>query len=155
METKGVAFCSVPGPLQPVQRAELWGAIQALQACTPVFVGVDNKNVANHVGNLLAGRWKDRPPPLVKGGDLLHYVSDILRLREGSTVRVCKVKGDSTKDMVARGMVRRADNAAQKKSLNKLAPSRSIRWKGSLTCGQATFRTVHIHECETVAVLRL
>ena len=59
-------LCSVPGPLQSVQRAELWGVILALQACTPVFVGVDNKNVVNHVGNLLSGRWKGRPFPLVK-----------------------------------------------------------------------------------------
>ena len=27
------------------------GFILALQACTPVFVGVDNKNFVNHVGN--------------------------------------------------------------------------------------------------------
>ena len=54
-------FCSVPGSLQSVQRAELWGLILALQACTPVFVGVDNKNVVNHVGNLLSGHWKGRP----------------------------------------------------------------------------------------------
>ena len=46
-------FCSVPGSLQSVQRAELWGVILAVQACTPVFVGVDNQNVVNHVGNLL------------------------------------------------------------------------------------------------------
>ena len=57
---------SVPGPLQSVQRAELWGVILALQACTSVFVGVDNKNVVNHVGNLISGKWKGRPFPLVK-----------------------------------------------------------------------------------------
>ena len=35
-------FCSVPGPLQTVQRAELWGIILALQASSSVHLGVDN-----------------------------------------------------------------------------------------------------------------
>ena len=100
---------SVPGPLQSVQRAELWGVILALQACTPVFVGVDNKNVVNHVGNLLSRRWKGRPFPLVKDGDLLRIIDDMIRVRGYDTVRVCKVKGHATEDMVARGRVRRED----------------------------------------------
>ena len=80
-----------------------------MQACTPVFVGVDNKNVVNHVGHLLTGRWKGRPLPLVKDGDLLQLVADVLHVRGRHTVRVCKVKGHATEDMVAQGMVRRAD----------------------------------------------
>ena len=36
------AFVSVPGPLQTVQRAELWGVILALQSDKAVHVGVDN-----------------------------------------------------------------------------------------------------------------
>ena len=36
------AFISVPGPLQTVQRAELWGVILALQASDAVHLGVDN-----------------------------------------------------------------------------------------------------------------
>ena len=35
-------FCSVPVPLQTVQRAELWGVILALQAKDGVHLGVDN-----------------------------------------------------------------------------------------------------------------
>ena len=38
-------YCSVPGPLQSVQRAELWGVILALQASRGVHLGVDNLNV--------------------------------------------------------------------------------------------------------------
>ena len=35
-------FCSVPGPLQSVQRAEMWGVISALQSSGAVHLGVDN-----------------------------------------------------------------------------------------------------------------
>ena len=35
------AFCSVPGPLQPVQRAEMWVVVLAIQAGAAVYVGVD------------------------------------------------------------------------------------------------------------------
>ena len=45
-------FCSVPGPLQSVQRAELWGVILALQTTRAVHLGVDNLNVVRHVGRL-------------------------------------------------------------------------------------------------------
>ena len=68
---------SVPGPLQSVQRAEIWGGYLALQACTPVFVGVDNKNVVNHVGHLL-------------DGDLLQLVADILHVRAGARSKYAK-----------------------------------------------------------------
>ena len=40
---------SVPGPLQTVQRAELWGVILALQSSDAVHVGVDNLGVVRHV----------------------------------------------------------------------------------------------------------
>ena len=46
-------FCSVPGPLQSVQRAELWGVILALQSSVAVHLGVDNLGVVRHVGRLL------------------------------------------------------------------------------------------------------
>ena len=34
-------FCSVPGPLQSVQRAEMWGIILALQSADALHLGVD------------------------------------------------------------------------------------------------------------------
>ena len=43
-------FCSVPGPLQSVQRAEMWRFILALQSCGAVHLGVDNLSVVRHVG---------------------------------------------------------------------------------------------------------
>ena len=48
-------FCSVPGPLQSVQRAEMWGVILALQSSSSVHLGVDNLGVVRHVGRLLDG----------------------------------------------------------------------------------------------------
>ena len=47
-----MAFVSVPGPLQTVQRAELWGVVLALQSAEAVHVGVDNLGVVRHVGRL-------------------------------------------------------------------------------------------------------
>ena len=46
-------FVSVPGPLQTVQRAELWVATLALQSSDAVHIGVDNLGVVRHVGRLL------------------------------------------------------------------------------------------------------
>ena len=54
-------YCSVPGPLQTVQRAEIWGVLVALQGCIRVHVGVDNPNVVNHVSRILDGRCTSKP----------------------------------------------------------------------------------------------
>ena len=54
-------FCSVPGPLQTVQRAQLWEVILALQASEAVHFGVDNLNVVRLVGRLLDGVLPSRP----------------------------------------------------------------------------------------------
>ena len=51
----GRGFCSVPVPLQSVQRAEMWGVILALQSSGAVHLGVDNLSVVRHVGRLLDG----------------------------------------------------------------------------------------------------
>ena len=48
-------FSSVLGPLQTVQRAEMWGVILALQTSRAVHLGVDNLGVVRHVGRLLDG----------------------------------------------------------------------------------------------------
>ena len=58
-------FCSVPRPLQSVQRAEMWGVILALQSSGAVHLGVDNLSVVRHVGRLLDGR---RGPTLFELG---------------------------------------------------------------------------------------
>ena len=53
-------FCSVPGLLQTVQRAELWGIILALQASDSVHLGVDNLGVVRHVGRMLDDKLPSR-----------------------------------------------------------------------------------------------
>ena len=69
-------FCSVPGPLQSVQRAEMWGVILALQSSGAVHLGVDNLGVVRHVGRLLDGRHGPTPFELVKDGDLLLLIEN-------------------------------------------------------------------------------
>ena len=86
-------FCAVPGPLQSVQRAELWGVILALQSSGAVHLGVDTLSVVRHVGRLLDGRCGSVPFELVKDGDLLLLIERMLRFPGLDTVRITKVKG--------------------------------------------------------------
>ena len=103
------AFVSVPGPLQTVQRAELWGVILALQSNKAVHVGVDNLGVVRHVGRLLDGLPPSVPFELVTDGDLLVLIRRMIDLRGGDTVRITKVKGHADEGMVADGRVRVLD----------------------------------------------
>ena len=102
-------YCSVPGPLQSVQRAELWGVILALQASGGVHLGVGNLNVVRHVGRLLDGCFGARPFEILKDGDLLFLIHRLLCLRGFDTVRISKVKGHASEDMVVDGRVRDLD----------------------------------------------
>ena len=54
-------FCSVPGPLQSVQRAEMWGVILALQSSGAVHLGVDNLGGVRHVGRLVDSHYGSVP----------------------------------------------------------------------------------------------
>ena len=64
-------FCSVPGPLQTVQRAELWVVILPLQANDGVHLGIVSLGVVRHVGRILDGQVSSRPCELLPDGDLL------------------------------------------------------------------------------------
>ena len=103
-------FVSVPGPLQTVQRAELWGVILALQSSDAVHVGVDNLGVVRHVGRLLDGGNCAHPFELVIDGDLLVLIRRMLDLRGRDTVRITRVKGHADEGMVLDGRVRELDN---------------------------------------------
>ena len=102
-------FCSVPGPLQSVQRAEMWGVILALQSSCAVHLGVDNLGVVRHVGRLLDGCHGPVPFELVKDGDLRMLIERILHLRGLATARISKVKGHADEGMVLDGRVRGVD----------------------------------------------
>ena len=102
-------YCSVPGPLQSVQRAELWGVILALQASCGVHLGVDNLNVVRHVNRLLDGNLGAQPFEVVQDGDLLCLIHRMLQLRGLDTVKVTKVKGHADECMVLEGRVRDLD----------------------------------------------
>ena len=99
-------FCSVPGPLQSVQRAEMWGVILTLQSSRAVHLGVDNLSVVRHVGRLLDGCRGTVPFELVKDGDLFLLIERMLHQRELDTVRITKVKGHADEGMVLDGRVR-------------------------------------------------
>ena len=81
-------FCSVPGPLQSVQRAEMWGVILALQSSGAVHLGVDNLGVVRHIGRLLDDRHGPTPFELVNDGDLLLLIERMFCLRSLATARV-------------------------------------------------------------------
>ena len=107
-------YCSVPGPLQTVQRAELWGVILALQASCGVHLGVDNLNVVRHVGRLLDNNLGARPFEILKDGDLLCLIHRMLLLRGLDTVKISKVKGHADEGMVLEGRVRDLDRMGNK-----------------------------------------
>ena len=92
-------FSSVLGPLQTVQRAEMWGVILALQTSRAVHLGVDNLGVGRGIV----------PFELVTDGDLLLLIDRMLRSRGPDTVRISKVKGHADDGMVFHGQVRRED----------------------------------------------
>ena len=102
-------FCSVPGPLQTVQRAEMWGVILALQTSRAVHLGVDNLCVVRHVGRLLDGCRGSKPFEFVNDGDLLLLIERMLHQRGLDTVCISKVKGHADDGMVLHGQVRRED----------------------------------------------
>ena len=102
-------YCSVPGPLQSVQRAEIWEVLIALQGQTALHVGVDNLNVVSHLSSLIASRWSGRPFPLVNDGDLLGLAQEIVHSRGRGTTLVSKVEGHADEGLVAMGWVREVD----------------------------------------------
>ena len=102
-------FDSVRGPLQYVQRAELWGVILALQCSSAIHLGVDNLNVVRHVSRFLEGRASVRPLELTVDGDLLIIIERMIQLRGVQGLKITKVKGHADEDMVAVGRVRVED----------------------------------------------
>ena len=104
-----VLYDSVRGPLQSVQRAELWGVILALQCSSAVHLGVDNLNVVRHVSRILDGRVACRPSELTFDGDLLIVIERMIQQRGVRSVKISKVKGHADDDMVAVGRARVED----------------------------------------------
>ena len=102
-------FFSVPGPLQSVQRAQMWGVILALQSSGAIHLGVDSLGVVRHVGRLLDGRHGSVPFELVKDDDLLLLLERMLHLGSLDTVRITKVQGHADEGMVLDGRVKEQD----------------------------------------------
>ena len=93
-------FDSLPGPLQSVQRAELWGVVLALQGAVRVHLGVDNLNVVRHVAPIISGRKEGRPFELCVDGDLLSIIENMIAKRGPNSTLVRKVKGHADMTMV-------------------------------------------------------
>ena len=104
-----VLFDFIRGPLQSVQRAELWGVILALQCSSAVHLGVDNLNVVRHVSRILEGRVPCRPVELTFDVDLLTIIERMVHQRGVQSVKVSKLKGHADDGMVAVGRVRVED----------------------------------------------
>ena len=102
-------YCSVPGSLQTVQQSEIWGVLVALQGRIGVHVGVDNLNVVNHVGQIIAGRWSGRPFPPVNDGDLPLQVQRMVRWSGRGNSGITKVKGHADEGLVAAGRIGQVD----------------------------------------------
>ena len=79
------------------------------QASGGVHLGVDNLNVVRHVGRLLDGGFGTQPFEVLKDGDLLYLIHRLLCLRGFDTVRISKVKGHASENMVVDGRVRDLD----------------------------------------------
>ena len=73
------SYSSLPGPLQTVQRAEMWRVILALQALLPVHLGVDHMNVVRPFSRFLSGVSRERSLELCTYGDLLILIADLVR----------------------------------------------------------------------------
>ena len=102
-------FCSVPGPLQSVQRAEMWGVIFAFQSSSAVHLGVDNLGCGLTCWASACGHHGSIPLELVKNGDLLLLIGRMLHLRGLDTARITKVKGHADEGVVLDGRVREID----------------------------------------------
>ena len=102
-------YCSVLGPLQTVQRAEIWGVLVALQGFARMHVGVDNLSVVRHVSRIIDGESTGKPLPLVNDGDLLHKVCQLVRWRGPGNTAVSKVKSHADEGLVALGRAREVD----------------------------------------------
>ena len=97
------------GPLQTVQRAEIWRVLVALQGCTRMHVGVDNLNVVRHVSRIIDGGCTGKPFPQVNDGDLLLRVQQFVRWRGPGNTAVFKVKGHADEGLIVLGRVREVD----------------------------------------------
>ena len=98
-------FCSVPAPLETVQRAELWCVILSFQAMHAVRVGVDCVTCC-----WACGTCEDvRPSVWMNDGDLIALVHEMVSEGREGTARVTKVKDHVDEETVLLGLDRLDD----------------------------------------------
>ena len=85
--------------------------------CSPLVVCIwvlITSIVVRHVGRMLDGCFGAQPFDVLKDGDLLFLIHRMLQLRGLDTVRISKVKGHASEDMVVHGRVRDLDRLGNK-----------------------------------------
>ena len=80
-----------------------------MQASRPVHLGIDNANVVEHVGRILAGKKPHKPYELLADGDLLLLVQKLVNARGPGATAVSKVKSHADEGLVRGGRVRELD----------------------------------------------
>ena len=85
------------------KRAELWGAILALQAFWPGHLGIDSLDVVRSVGRLLDHGCFFKPLPQGKDDDLIAIVLNMILVQGPDKVKVTKLKGHATEAYVEQG----------------------------------------------------
>ena len=103
------AFVSVPGPLQTVQRTELWGSFLLFSLLMLFTLELTILVLFGMLGRLLDDYSFSTPLELVTDGDFLILLRRMIDLRGRNTVRVTKVKGHADDGMVLDGRVRELD----------------------------------------------
>ena len=104
-----VGFLSVPGPLQTVQRAELWGSFLLFSLLMLFMWELTILVLFGVLGACWMIVFLLLLFELVADGDLLVLIRRMLDLRGRDTVRVTKVKGHADEGMVFDGRVRELD----------------------------------------------
>ena len=103
------AFVSVPGPLQTVQRAELWVSFLLYSLIRQCMLVLTTLVLFVILGDCLMVLLPSVPFELMTDGDLLILIRRMIDLRGIDSVRISKVKGHADEDMVADGRVRMVD----------------------------------------------
>ena len=102
-------FDSIRGPLQSVQRAELWGCYFLHHNAPLPFIWVLTISMFVMFLEFLDGRARSQAFELTFDGGLLTVIEKMILQRGIRSVRISEVKGHADDDMVAVGRVRVED----------------------------------------------
>ena len=102
-------YCSIPGPCSRFSGQRFEVCCWRCKVSLARMLGVDNRNVVNHVFRIIAGGRSGPPFPLVNDGGLILFDRRLVQWRGLGSTQVTKVKGHADEGMVALGRVREVD----------------------------------------------